>query len=310
MVQFGQYPPPALRIAHFSDAHLLAGGRPLADALDTESTLDQALRQLERSGAAPAALVFTGDLTDLGEPDAYARLRALVEPAAERMGTTVVWVMGNHDERAAYQAGLFDETGTDAPQDRVVEIAGLRIVVLDSTVPGYHHGDIDDAQFAWLEGVLAHRAPRGTLLALHHPPIPSPVEVMAILELRRQDRLAEVLTGTDVRGILAGHLHYSTHSTFAGIPVSVASATCYAIDVSAPPHTLSGVAGGQAFGLVSVYDDRLVHEIVPLGPERQVSGFGERFLAGLSTMTPEERTEAFSSKSSRFTPADLEALGG
>ena len=51
--------------------------------------------------------MFTGDLADKAEPAAYARLRELVEPVAEAIGAEVVWVMGNHDEREPYAAGLF-----------------------------------------------------------------------------------------------------------------------------------------------------------------------------------------------------------
>jgi len=65
-------------------------------ALDV--TREHALAQLERSIARPEAIVFTGDLADLGEPDAYERLREVVEPAAERMNAQIIWVMGNHDE--------------------------------------------------------------------------------------------------------------------------------------------------------------------------------------------------------------------
>lgn len=306
VIQLGQYPPPLMAIAHFSDPHLLAGDRFLYDAVDAEANLRQALAQLERSGEKVSAIVFTGDLADLGEPDAYRRLRVMVEWTAQRIGTRVVWVMGNHDERDRFQEELFDEAATGRPQDRVFDLDGLRVIALDTTVPGYHHGDITDDQFSWLEGQLSTAAPLGTVLALHHPPIPSPVDVMAILELRRQDRLAEVLAESDVRLILGGHLHYSTHSVFAGIPVSVASATCYTLDPSGPPATLLGVGGGQAFTLVHVYEDRTVHSIVPLGDYARVSGFDPPVLRAFEPMTPSERLEAFSSKSSTFSLADLE----
>lgn len=308
MIRLGQYPAPTVTLAHFSDPHLVAGDAPLHGAIDTRGNLELALEQLERSGRKPAAIVFTGDLTDLGEPSAYDTLRQTVEPAAARMGAKVIWVMGNHDVREQYQSRLFDERGSAAPQDRTYDIDGLRIVVLDTSVPGYHHGDISDEQFEWLERTLAEPAPRGTLLAMHHPPVPSAVEVMAILELRQQDRLAATLAGTDLRGILAGHLHYSTHSTFAGVPVSVSSATCYTLDLSGPLHTFTGVAGGQAFGLVDVYEDRIVHSTVPLGDLRQVNGFDEVFLEKIAALSTEERLEAFSSKTSTVTAADSETL--
>ena len=309
MTQFGQYPDPAHVIAHISDTHLLGGDRPLYGKVPTGANLLRALEQLERSGTRPEAIVFTGDLADLGEQDAYRRLRELVEPAAERMGSQVVWVMGNHDERNRFAADLLDEPETDSPQDRVYEVNGLRIIALDSTVPGYHHGALTDAQLEWLAGVLATPAPHGTLLALHHPPIPTPLGIMALIELQGQDRLEAVLRGTDVRGILGGHLHYTTHSLFAGIPVSVAAATCYTMDLSAPADSLSGVNGSQAFNFVHVYEDRIVHSVVPVGEYLEVTGFSDLFLDKIGAMSPEQRLEVFSSKTSTFNVAEVEASG-
>src|SRR5690606_35524624 len=125
----GRHPDPSHVIAHLSDTHFLAGERRLYGAVDTERNLVRAHEQLERSDIRPEALVFTGDLADLGEPNAYAALRRVVEPVAERMGAQVVWVMGNHDERLQYTQALFD-TATESPHDRVYDIRGLRIISL------------------------------------------------------------------------------------------------------------------------------------------------------------------------------------
>lgn len=310
MIQLGQYTPPTHVIAHLSDTHFLGGSRPLYGKVDTDRTVIAALAQLERSETRPAAIVITGDLTDLGEADAYERLRDLVEPAAERMGSRVIWVMGNHDERPLFASLLMRQDGSDAAeatQDAVYDIDGLRIISLDSTVPGYHHGELTDAQLEWLRNELATPAPHGTLLALHHPPIPTPIEIMAILELQEQSRLADVIRGTDVRAILAGHLHYSTSGTFAGIPVSVAAATCYVIDNSAESGSLVGIDGGQSVNLVHLYDDSVVHSIVPLGSAPQVSGFSGVVLEALAAMSAEERREAFSNKKSTFNLAEVES---
>ena len=96
-VQFGQYPPARRTILHVSDTHLLAGNPRLAGRYDTAANLARTLEALERVAVQPDAIVFTGDLTDLGEPEAYTALRAAVEPVAERLGAPVVWVAGNHD---------------------------------------------------------------------------------------------------------------------------------------------------------------------------------------------------------------------
>jgi 3',5'-cyclic AMP phosphodiesterase CpdA len=307
VIPLGQYPAPAHVIAHLSDTHLLGEGRRLYGKVETERNLRQALEQLARLGTKPEAIVFTGDLADLGEPDAYARLRAIVEPAAAAMGAAVIWVMGNHDERAPYSVGLFDEDATTEPRDRVYDINGLRIISFDTTVPGYHHGEVTDAQLAWLAGVLDTPAPHGTILALHHPPVPTPLLwAMEMLELHAQDRLAKVLWGSDVRAILGGHLHYSSHSTFAGIPVSVAAATCYTLALTAEDRLLSGVNGNQAMNLVHVYENSIVHSIVPIGDELEISGFPLAAVEQIEAMTFEQRLETFSSKLSTFNLAESE----
>ena len=127
---------------------------------------------------------------------------------------------------------------------------------LDTSVSGYHHGEISDAQYEWLASVLAEPAPHGTFLAMHHPPIPVPMlPAAAIIELDDQPRLAEALAGTDVRMILGGHFHYSSYSTFAGIPVSVASATCYLSDIAPKDRFISAIDAEQSVNMVHVYGD-------------------------------------------------------
>lgn len=301
MIQLGQYAPPSHVIAHISDTHFLGEGRKLYGVVENEANLRQALQQLENLPTPPHALVFTGDLADLGEPDAYNRLRAIVEPAAERMGAQLIWVMGNHDERPEYSSLLFDVEPSLEPQDRVYDVNGLRIISFDTTVAGYHHGEITDAQLEWLAGILATPAEHGTLLAVHHPPLPTPLLwAMDMLELHGQHRLAAVLEGTDVRAILAGHLHYSSHGTFAGIPVSVAAATCYTLDLTAQERLLAGVNANQAINMVHAYEHAIVHTIVPLGNEAEISGFPRDAIAQIEAMTFEQRLDVFSKKASTF----------
>ncbi|MFD9660978.1 phosphodiesterase [Rhodococcus sp. NPDC059968] len=259
-----QYGEPDHYILHVSDTHFVTDGALLHDSVDSDANLSRLFERLEKAGRPPEAIVFTGDLADMGEPEAYVRLRRIVEPAAERLGAKVIWVMGNHDARPAFRSGLLDAEPTQDSVDAVVDVDGLRIIVLDSTVPGFHHGLISDEQLAWLTDVLAVPAPHGTLLALHHPPVPGLLDAIESVELKEQHRLETVLAGTDVRGILAGHLHYSTTCTFAGIPVSVASATCYTQDLLVDEGSIRGQDGAQGFNMVHVYRDRVLHTVVPL----------------------------------------------
>lgn len=269
-MRMAEYRAPERVLLHLSDTHLRAGGSRIWDTVSGSDHLARALQTIEASGVRPDAVVFTGDLVDLGERAAYAELRSMVDPFAARLGAPVVWVMGNHDDRAAFRAELWDDTDTAdlRPVDRVDEFDGLRIVTLDTSVPGEHYGEIRDGQLAWLAGVLATPAPLGTILAMHHPPVPSVLALAATVELRDQRRLAAVLRGSDVRAIIAGHLHYSTFATFAGIPVSVASSTCYAQDLTVPVGGTRPQDGAQSYNLVHIFDETVVHSVVPVDAPR------------------------------------------
>ncbi|MHB1172483.1 MAG: phosphodiesterase [Lacisediminihabitans sp.] len=264
-IRTAEYPRPDHFLLHLSDTHLLAGGNRLYDSVDSETHLRQLFDEVGQSGRRPEAIAFTGDLADKGEPDAYERLRSIVEPVAARLGSQVIWVMGNHDDREAFRVGLWGERPTVNPVDRVYDVNGLRVITLDTTVPGFHWGEVTSAQLDWLAEELSAPAPHGTILAMHHPPLPSVLDLAVAVELRDQSGLAEVLEGSDVRSILAGHLHYSSTGTFAGIPVSVASATCYTQDLNVPVGGSRGHDGARAFNLVHVYQNTVLHSVVPLG---------------------------------------------
>ncbi|WP_310774222.1 phosphodiesterase [Mycobacterium sp. Z3061] len=268
-----EHPRPDYVLLHISDTHLVGGDGPLYGDVDADGRLGELLGQLNHSGVRPDAIVFTGDLADKGEPAAYRKLRDLVEPFAADLGAELIWVMGNHDDRAELRRLLLDEVPSMAPLDQVRSVDGLRIITLDTSVPGYHHGELRPAQLDWLAKELATPAPDGTILALHHPPIPSVLDMAVTVELRDQAPLGRVLKGSDVRAILAGHLHYSTNATFVGIPVSVASATCYTQDLTVAVGGTRGRDGAQACNLVHIYPETVVHSVIPLGGGNTVGTF-------------------------------------
>ncbi|MDR6892017.1 phosphodiesterase [Falsarthrobacter nasiphocae] len=250
-----------------SDTHFTGSG-PLYGGVDADEAFERMLDSILESGQRASAMIFTGDLADLGEPAAYQRLRRMVEPVAEKIGARLIWAMGNHDTRSAMREYLRGEEPSEDPVDEVYDVDGLRVVVLDTTVPGHHHGQLDPSQLDWLRGVLSEPAPRGTIIAMHHPPIPVIQPLAQLVELRGQREFADAVRGTDVRSILAGHLHYSSAATCAGIPVSVASSTCYTQDLLAEVdadgvRATRGRDAAQTFNLVHVYDETIVHTVVP-----------------------------------------------
>lgn len=260
-----EHPRPSHTFVHISDTHLPGERSPLyGSGADADANLAEMLDRLVASGLRPDALLFTGDLTDRGDAAAYRRLRELVTPAAAALGCEVVWAAGNHDDRRAMRSELGLAGAGDEPIVEVRWFGGMRVIVVDSTVPGAHWGEVPSSQLEWLEGELSTAAPQGTLLLLHHPPLPTVLDLAVTVELRDQDALAEVLRGTDVRGILSGHVHHPSFGTFAGIPVAVASSSAYGQDLAQPVGATRGQDAAQGYNLVHVYADTIVHSAVSL----------------------------------------------
>jgi len=250
-------------VVQISDTHITSGGL-LHDLVDSLDNLDRVLSAVEDAGAPPDLLLFTGDLADKGESEAYKRFRDLVEPYVERLSVPVMYVPGNHDMRAPFREHLLGWDAIDESVDQVVEVNGLRVISLDSTVPGSAHGDLRPAQLAWLAEQISDPAEHGTVLALHHPPIPGPSRFLNQLTLRQPQALAEVVRGSDVSMIVTGHAHHVSAGALGGVPVWVATATAYQMDVLASAtHSMRGLIG-SGFTRIDVFADTVVATLVPV----------------------------------------------
>lgn len=269
-------------LAHLSDTHLRHPDDPLVrGVVDPRPYLVEALTAL--AAHSPRALLFTGDLSDDGTPESYAELRRLVMPVAERLGARVIWGNGNHDARAAFRSALLDAPGPasgpepgvvpepdEGPLNQVHDLDGLRVLWLDTTVPGAVHGEVSPESLEWLAGQLASRAPAGTILGMHHTPLPVVQDLAASWELEGQKELAAVIAGSDVRAIFGGHFHQSGFGTFAGIGVHAATSLCYTQDL-ATGLGMRGQDGAQGWHLVTVHAGTVTTTVAPLGHFRSVT---------------------------------------
>lgn len=298
-MSYGSHPEPVTTLAHFTDTHLLAGGA-LLGGIDTDARLVEALdrlRETARGQAAPlAAIIVSGDVTDKAEPEAYRRARALLQQAADDLDAVLITTPGNHDEREPMAEHLLGVPPTTEPLDAVFDLDGLRVIALDSTLPGYHHGGFDPGQADWLAQQLREPAERGTIIVMHHPPIPYRTHVMQLLEFVDDEQFAQIVQGTDARLILGGHLHVVGGGTCGGIPVSVAGAISYVDDLVASPAQMRGLDDTQSYSLIEVHESSVTHWSVPSREYPGVSPLPSDLLEKLERMPAEDRREAFSSK--------------
>ena len=271
--QYGQYPAPRFTVAHLSDVHLLAHGVKQYGVVEPEAGSGCA-------GAAPPAGADAGRDGVHRRPGRQGRARG-VRPASragragrDAVGAQVVWVMGNHDERAPYARGLFDsdDDGPAGPCLRRGRAAGRR--------PGHQRAGVPPRRAQPRAAGLAARGAEHAGRARHPAGDAPPADPGADDGGRGDDRAARPgprsprsSRAATCGCILGGHFHYSSYSTFAGIPVSVASASCYTTDPAPLERLVSGVDGHQAFTMAHVYDDRIVHTVVPLAEAPEVTGY-------------------------------------
>ena len=243
------------RLLCASDLHLTTS--PLYGTVDTWARLDLLIEHVRQARLRINGVVLAGDLTDTGEAEAYRRLREL----SSRFGVPVSYGMGNHDVRRPFRRELLDLDGED-PVDYTTQIRGVRIVHLDTSVPGAGHGEVTPTQREWLADVLSTPAPEGSVLVMHHPPLATSSAIMTTYRLRERESLTEIIAPSDVRVICSGHLHAAGSGTFAGKPVSVSGAISYASNPLAMP-AYRGMRAGSSANLVEIGDE-VVTSIVPL----------------------------------------------
>jgi len=173
----------------------------------------------------PLAVLISGDIADEPAPEVYARAHSIVG----RLGIPVHAIPGNHDDRdllAMEFAGRASATGD--PVHVLAYVGALRLVGLDTTVPGSPGGTLEPSQLQWLERTLSDEPARPTLLALHHPPVASGIRAMDAMALGTDDadRLESLLDShPQVLAVTCGHVHRTITTQFAGRPLTFCPST-------------------------------------------------------------------------------------
>lgn len=251
-----------LRILHLSDTHLYGDGRLHYGVVDTLAALDRVLARAA-SLTEVDVVIASGDLSDDGTADSYRLLKGTLEPWAAERGAAIVYAMGNHDLREGFEEVL-------GARETVTMIRGFRIVTVDTSVPRAGYGRVSGEQLDRLREVLATPSENGSVVVLHHPPVPPTTLLFEPLRLVDPDALLEVCASGDVRVILAGHFHHGlvTEAGDAGIPVVVAPGVANTTDVLWPsPHERA--VRGAGFAWVQLPSDApgRVHFVTAPAPD-------------------------------------------
>ncbi|HEV7719775.1 MAG TPA: metallophosphoesterase [Iamia sp.] len=155
----------------------------------------------------PDAVIVKGDLTNGGTDGEVDAFLAAYASLADRM----TWVRGNHESHKGLQRG--------AVPVQTVDLPGVRIVLLDTSVEGVENGGVDADQLAQLDA-LAAEADRPVLLMGHHhawnPDSAERPESYFGINPDDSERLVEVVARRPrIVAQLAGHTHRNRVRRFA-----------------------------------------------------------------------------------------------
>jgi len=262
-------PPKPVRIAQISDLHIKSPDTLAYGRVDTASALERCVAALNEFKPRPDLVVISGDLADTPTAEEYEHLKRLLA----QLELPSVGIPGNHDSRELMRAAfpLAAYAFPAGPLNQRVEIGGLDLVLLDSSVPGKPHGNLDAPTLQWLEATLASSPHRPALLFLHHPPFKTGIWHMDHQNLRNASELEPIVRRHPrAQLIAAGHVHRATLTMFAGVPTTICPAPNHAVDldlaqlrepsfkVEPPAFHLHSWLPGEGFGSV------VTHQ-VPIG---------------------------------------------
>jgi predicted phosphodiesterase len=200
--------------AWLSDVHLSADTSLVKHGQNLTINLRTVIDEILDADDPPRAVIIAGDLAlESGTADDYAAILTALAPV-RAAGIPIHAVLGNHDhrERLAEAFGTpdgFADTSSSsglesAKRTEIVEMPGLRLVLLDSLIEtGKTGGELGEAQRDWLARSLDERPDMTTLVVLHHnlnTERPSALhDTAGLLEI--------VAARPQVRAVLFGHTH-------------------------------------------------------------------------------------------------------
>ena len=210
-----------IRLVQLTDAHLCAESGGTLLGMDTDQSLQCVIDLVSAERPAPDVLLLTGDLSDHGSANAYARMRNY----SAQLTDNCYWLPGNHDDRQLMEAALAGTTCLSSE----VRIGNWQIVLLDSQVPGRVGGKLGAGQLALLEKALEQASLQGlhTLICLHHHPVPiGSVWLDEQIVADAEAFFAIVDRYSGVKGILWGHMHQQIDEYRNNVALMGSPSTC------------------------------------------------------------------------------------
>lgn len=226
-------------IGQISDLHIRENGKLAYGIVDAAAYLRRCVADIQALKQRPDVLVVTGDLVDCGLAEEYALLRQILAP----LTMPCYLIPGNHDRRAALRQAFADHAYLDQSTSFIqyaIEDWPVRILALDTVVPGAERGEICAERLAWLDARLSEATEKPTVVLMHHPPFATGIGHMDQIGLAGTSALAGVISRhPQVERILCGHLHRPIQVRFAGTLASTCPSPAHQVALDLAPDAPS-----------------------------------------------------------------------
>jgi 3',5'-cyclic-AMP phosphodiesterase len=224
-------------ICQLTDLHVRPVGKPANRVAETNMFTERAFRAVARLNPEPDMVVITGDLTECGLDAEYTNLARLLR---KWLPMPVFVIPGNHDRRGNFREGLKHLPGVTADPHYVqyaVEDHPVRLVMLDTLVPGAGHGELHAGQLEFLDRTLAAVPGKPTIVAMHHPPFVCGIAHMDRINLRDAPAFTAIVAKhRQVERIICGHHHRPIVARVAHAIASIAPSVAHQVEMTLDPH--------------------------------------------------------------------------
>jgi len=248
-----------LRVAQITDIHLMAKANARLHGVDTAVSLQKVLDAIGELLPQPEIIIATGDLVEDGSFATYKRLRRLLGS----IKIPLYVLAGNHDDISEMHDTLVGET------IKIVDMARLDewlFLFVNTQVPGKSHGHISTEEMSLLKANLELAGESPVVVSLHHTPMP--VCRQPNCQLQNVSEFNQLLEGFScVKAVIAGHTHIEAEQVKAGHIQFTTPSTFAQV-----AHDVAFDSGAEGFWMTHTLDgSKHGFRVLDLMPDGQVS---------------------------------------
>ncbi|GLS24877.1 3',5'-cyclic-AMP phosphodiesterase [Marinibactrum halimedae] len=228
------------KVIQITDPHL---GREHGDellGLNTDESLSDVLLALVDGDL----VVASGDISNDGSAESY---RRFVDTVTTQIHCPLVCLPGNHDDDEVMQRVM-----GPAVMNRMIIMGKWILIMLNSRVPGFEHGDLTDSELQFLDSILSKHPNYHAMVFLHHQPVPVGSAWIDQYVVRRAEEFFQVIDKhSNVRIISWGHVHQDFHQVRNGVDLYASPSTCVQFKPDCDDFTIDpAMPGYRTFDLL------------------------------------------------------------